>query len=105
MLEVELLGWVKFGRPKLPVFQRPRLREGRELGVLMLRGSNLPAFHRLGFVGGRAVWVAKVLVIKLVCVLAAGLGGGWAAGWIKIGRQTCLCFSDWVWWRLGCRGG
>ena len=44
------------------------------------RESNLLVFHRLGFVGGRAVWVAKRLESKLVCVLSTGLGGGLVAG-------------------------
>ena len=66
--EAGLFGRTKLGRPKLPVFQR------------------------LGFVGAQAVWVAKVLGIKLVCVLAAGFGGGWAAGWDKDWKVNLFAF-------------
>jgi len=57
----------------------------------MLRESNLPVFHRLGFVGAQAVWVVKVLVIKLVCVLAAGFGGGRADGVDKRLESKLVC--------------
>jgi len=56
--EVGLFGRTKLGRPKLPVFQR------------------------LGFVSAQAVWVVKVLGIKIVWRFS---GGGW--------------------WGLGCRVG
>ena len=48
-------------------------------GGIKFRESNLPAFHRPGFVGGRAVWVAKISETTLVCVLVTGLVVGRAA--------------------------